>query len=248
MFDPQQLLDQFLGGGGQQGRQPNQSNNPQGQQGNQRSGAGRGMDLATGALGGGLIGLLLGGKGGRKMASKGLKYGAMAALGGIAYKAYSDYKAGRPPLGLDMSGNKGAQTIEAEAQKAEGTPFLPAPEAERADLACGVMRAMISAAKADGHIDAEEQKRIFDSLGKLELDSEAKAFVMDELMKPLDIEAVVQAARTPEQAAEIYAASLMAIDTSGSAERGYLSQLASRLKLEPGLVEHLHASVEPVKA
>lgn len=238
VFDPQQLLDQFLGGGG-------------GQQGeSQGSGqrGGRGRDLATGALAGGVIGLLLGGKSGRKMASSGLKYGAIAALGGLAYKAYSDYQAGKPPLGIDMSGTKGAQTIEAEAQKAKGTPFLPAPDAERADLACGVMRAMISAAKADGHIDAGEQKRIFESLGKLELDSDSKAFVMDELMKPLDIEAVVQGARTPEQAAEIYAASLMAIDTSGAAERGYLSQLAARLKLEPGLVEHLHASVETVKA
>lgn len=238
MFDPQQLLDQFLGG--------QQVGQPGGQKADQRPG--RGRDLATGAVAGGLIGLLLGGKGGRKMATKGLKYGAIAALGGLAYKAYSDYQAGKPPLGIDMSGSKGAQTIEAEAQKAEGTPFLPAPDSERADLACNIMRAMISAAKADGHIDAEEQKRIFDSLGKLELDSEAKAFVMDELMKPLDIDAVVRSAKTPEQAAEIYAASLMAIDMDNPAERGYLSQLAARLELEPGLVEHLHATVEPAKA
>ncbi|MGD9867108.1 MAG: tellurite resistance TerB family protein [Hyphomicrobiales bacterium] len=233
MFDPQQLLDQFLG------------NNQQQEQGQRST---RGRDLATGAVAGGVIGLLLGGKSGRKLAKKGLQVGAMAALGGLAYKAYSDYKAGKPPLGIDLSGAGSTRTIEAEARKAEGTPFLPAPDAERADLASGILRAMIAAAKADGHINADEQKRIFEALGRMDLDADAKAFVMDELMTPLNIDMVVSAAKTPEQAAEIYAASLMAIDASGAAERGYLAQLAARLRLEPGLVEHLHAAVEPARA
>ena len=49
-----------------------------------------------------------------------------------------------------------------------------------------------------------------------------------------------------ERAAEIYAASLMAIDPSKPAERGYLAMLAARLKLETGLVEHLHAKAAEV--
>jgi uncharacterized membrane protein YebE (DUF533 family) len=47
-----------------------------------------------------------------------------------------------------------------------------------------------------------------------------------------------------ETAAEIYAASLMAIDRTRSAEQAYLTLLAARLELAPGLVDHLNASVD----
>ena len=76
------------------------------------------------------------------------------------------------------------------------------------------------------------------------LDADDKAFVMDELRAPLDIDSVAQAARSPEEAAEIYTVSLLAIDIDSPAERGYLALLAARLKLEDALVAHLHTSVE----
>jgi len=41
----------------------------------------------------------------------------------------------------------------------------------------------------------------------------------------------------------IYAASVMAIDPEGAAERGYLGMLASRMGLEPDLVGHIHRTV-----
>ena len=63
---------------------------------------------------------------------------------------------------------------------------------------------------------------------------------MDELKKPLDIDAVVAAATSPELAVEIYAASVLAIDPDDPAEQAYLAMLASRLKLDPDL----RASIE----
>ena len=68
--------------------------------------------------------------------------------------------------------------------------------------------------------------------------------MLDELRKPLDVDAVAQGARTPEQAAEIYVASLLAIDVDNPAERGYLAMLAARLELDEKLVAHLHATVK----
>ena len=41
-----------------------------------------------------------------------------------------------------------------------------------------------------------------------------------------------RATRTPEEAAEIYTVSLLAIDVDNPAERGYLAMLAARLNLE----------------
>ena len=230
MFDPQKLLDQFLGG---------QSRDGQAQGGASRSGSGFSPDmlkgLAGGAAAGGLVSILLGSKGGKKLAGSALKLGGAAVLGGLAYRAWQNYQA-----------TKGAQTtVPVESMKditprIEGTVFLPSASTERSELSLTLLRAMIAAAKADGHIDAAEQKRIFGKLDELDLDNEAKAFVIDELRKPLDIDAVVQGATSPERAVEIYAASVLAIDPDDPAEQAYLQMLASRLKLDPAL----KASVE----
>ncbi len=68
--------------------------------------------------------------------------------------------------------------------------------------------------------------------------------MIDELQRPLDIDAVAKGVRSKEEAAEIYAASLLAIDVDNAAERGYLSMLAARLNLDEKLVAHLHATIE----
>jgi uncharacterized membrane protein YebE (DUF533 family) len=173
---------------------------------------------------------LLGSKGGRKMAESALKVGGTAVVAGLAYKAWQNWQA-----------TKGAQsTVPVEPMKdvtpkAEGTPFLPTIKPERDNVSLAILSAMIAAAKADGHIDAAEQQRIFGKLDALALDTEAKAFVIDELRKPLDIDSVVSRATSPELAAEIYAASLLAVDPDDPAEQGYLAMLASRLKLDAGL-------------
>ena len=124
-----------------------------------------------------------------------------------------------------------------------GTPFNPSTESGQQTLARHLLRAMIAAAKADGHVDAQEQARIFAEMDKLPLGADDKVFVMDELRAKLDVDAVAGAAATPEEAAEIYMASLLAIDVDNAAERGYLAMLAARLRLDDALVAHLHGSV-----
>ena len=249
MFDAKRLLDQFIGtsSGARPPAQPGGQ-----QQGGQAPGGqaqgGQGMDLtrmlegkgglATGAIAGGLATYLLAGKKPKKLAKNAVKYGGMAVIGGLAYKAWRDYQAGQSP-----------QTTAAGAPAAIDPPpndtrFIPQTPAEEDQLGRALLRAMIAAAKADGHIDAQEQRRIFEHVDKLELDNDDKAFVFEELSKPLDVDAVASAATSQEQAAEIYAASLLAIDSDSPAEKGYLSMLAARLQLPPEFVAHLHAGVE----
>ena len=103
---------------------------------------------------------------------------------------------------------------------------------------------MIGAAKADGRIDPDERLRIEEQISALDLDSDMRSFLRDELTAPLDLDAIVAPAACEEKAAEIYAASLMAIDRTRAAEQAYLALLAARLELDPGLVEHLNANVE----
>lgn len=238
MQDLKALLDQFLGQpkGADAGAGQNNTGSPDLQ--NLLGGAG---GLATGALAGGLAGLLLGGKKPRKLAKSALKVGGVALVGGLAYKAWQNWQANNPPA---------ASAEATPTLPPSDTPFLPSSKTEQEDLSRTLMRAMVAAAKSDGHVSIEERRRIAQQLEGLEIDADDRSFLEDELSKPLDVDAIARDAKNPEQAAEIYAASLLAIDPEGPAERGYLAMLAARLKLDPKLVDHLHAQtaavVEPV--
>jgi len=201
--------------------------------------------VAGGALAGGLAGVLLGSKGGRKVAGTVATYGGLAVIGGLAYKAYRDWQAKQPQADHAHAAPPPPPSPSAYTPPPVDSPFLPPasrPQASQ-DLSLTLLRAMITAAKADGHIDSDEYRRIFEHMNTLNLDAQAKAFVMDEIGRPMDMAALTAAATGPEVAAEIYAASLLAIDPDGPAEKGYLAMLAAQLRLDPGLVETLHASV-----
>ncbi|MBN9538873.1 MAG: hypothetical protein BGN99_29455 [Alphaproteobacteria bacterium 65-37] len=240
MFDAKRLLDQFVGGPGNQG----------GGQGGSGGGGDFLRGAGGGALAGGLAAILLGTKTGRKLGGEALKFGGMAAVGALAYKAYRDWQAGKQAAPATAAPQPQSQqpTPVPMLPAPSGTPFNPTNPAEQQTLARHLLRAMIAAAKADGHVDAQEQARIFAEMDKLPLSSEDKVFVMDELRAKLDIDAVAGAASTPEEAAEIYTASLLAIDVDNAAERGYLGMLAARLKLDDALVAHLQQSVATAAA
>ncbi|ODT69575.1 MAG: hypothetical protein ABS75_15920 [Pelagibacterium sp. SCN 63-23] len=169
--------------------------------------------------------LLSGGKPG-KLLGNAVKAGALAAVGGLAYKAWQNHQ----------QNQAGAAPVPAEEA------FIPAPSdtAGQEELGKTLVRAMIAAAKADGRIDATEKEAIFERLKSMSLSAEEKAWVFDELSSPLDINAVVARADTPAHAAEIYAASLVAISADTPAEQAYLEALAAKLKLDPALVAEIH--------
>lgn len=234
MLDARKLLDQFLGAGLLGG--PGESGGPGspdalGQAGQRLQDFTRARPLATGAIAGGLAGLLLGSKKGRKLAGNVAAVGGLALLGGLAWKAYREWHAGNATASAMAMPASGPAQLALPAD----TPFAPSSAGEANRLGLALLSAMIAAAKADGHIDAEEQKRIFDRLDTLSLTAEEKAFVMDELRAPLDIDRIAALARGPEEAAEIYAASRLAIDPDTPAETAYLDTLAAKLSLAPAL-------------
>lgn len=230
MFDPKSLLDQFLGSqAGSTLRDAGQS--AKGQL-DQYSGSGGFM---RGAAAGGLLGLLLGGKGRGGL----LGYGGAAAIGAMALRAYQNYQQGQRPgtapvsLTPEQFANLSDKALPHAQPATDGSPFQ-----------LTLIRAMVGAAKADGNVDATEQQRLFAEVERLGLDSEAKAFVFDLLGKPTDLDAIASAVATPEQGAEVYLASRLAIDPDVPAERSYLDALAARLKLPVELRTHLDAQVE----
>jgi uncharacterized membrane protein YebE (DUF533 family) len=174
------------------------------------------------AIAGGALGLLLGSKEGRKLGGTVLTYGGLAALGAMAYKAYGDWQAQN-----DAATTAGPQTI-------DRVPIAQAEQHSRA-----ILIALIAAAKADGHVDERERRLIDGEIGKLTQDHDLASWVELELQKPLDPSAIAKVATTPEMAAEMYLASMLAVDEENFMERAYLQELANQLRLEPGLQAQL---------
>lgn len=112
--------------------------------GGARSSAGAGGLGGLGGLGGMLGGLVSGGSAsGRSRSGGGASYAALASLGMMAFKAYQAWQR-----------NQAAAPQEAPRT----VDLLSGPEVEEHSHA--ILRALIAAAKADGHIDDAEQQMI----------------------------------------------------------------------------------------
>ncbi|MFW0755664.1 tellurite resistance TerB family protein [Pseudomonas sp. H11T01] len=179
-----------------------------------------------GALAAGAMGLLLGNKKARKFGGKALTYGGLAALGVLAYKAY---------------GNWQAQQAGAPQAEPRTIDRLPAAQVELHSQA--ILKALVAAAKADGHVDDRERALIEGEFTKLDSDQDLQRWLHAELNKPLDPADVARAASTPEIAAEMYIASVMLVDEESFMEKSYLDELARQLNLEPGLKAELEKQV-----
>lgn len=185
---------------------------------------------ATGALGGGALAMLLGGKRGGAL----LRYGSAAAVGAFAWNAYREWQA-----------KQAAQVAAPAAPSASAPPAapsfaqLPAPQQEAHSWV--MLRAMIAAAKADGHMDDRERGLVETELHRLEADPALRARVDAELRRPVEPAEVAAGVDTPEQAAEVYLASVLVVDRTSTMERAYLDALAQQLRLPASLKADLEA-------
>jgi uncharacterized membrane protein YebE (DUF533 family) len=158
------LLDQLLKSGQDMlqnkagGTQNKPAGSDKGALGNLLGGGSEGLgSLLSGAGGGalaaGAMGLLLGNKKARNFGGKALTYGGLAALGVLAYKAYGNW-----------------QTRQTGAPQAEPQTLdrLPAAQVELHSQA--ILKALVAAAKADGHVDERERALIEGEFTKLDND------------------------------------------------------------------------------
>lgn len=175
-------------------------------------------NFGKGALVGGALGLLLGNRKARKMGGKVAVYGGLAALGVMAYKAYGEYQKQK----------SGAGTMPATPPTA-----LPPPDVESHSQA--ILKALIAAAKADGHVDDRERELIEGEFRRIDADPQTQQWLHAELQKPLDPAEIARAATTPALASEMYLASLLAADEQNFMERAYLDELARQLKIDDAL-------------
>ena len=223
------ILDQLLKSGQGTGQDGSEVNSPLGGLGDLLSGSGLGGMLSGfggGALAGGALGLLLGNKKARKVGAKVAMVGGLGALGVIAYKAYSNWQ---------------SQKVQNTHSEPKTIDRLPAPQVEQHSMA--ILKALIAASKADGHVDAKERQLLDQELNRFSNDLELRRLFESELNKPLDPADVASEVKTPEMAAEMYVASVLMVDEENFMERSYLEELARQLKIDPALKSELEAQV-----
>ncbi len=194
-----------------------------------KSGADGGNNpMVVGGLGA-LAGALFGG-GGRS--AKGALGGtAVAVLGSLAIKALANRDVLDDSANL-MAGLRPPQNHEEER--------------EVQNVAELAIRAMLNAAKSDGQVNREEFRRIIGKASEDGLTQEEQDFITAEIHKPMETENLVKAIPNQQVAAQIYAASLLAIEVDTDAERRYLNSLAAELGLDRTVVSNLHEALGAV--
>lgn len=204
--------------------------------------------LMGGAAAGGLAAMLLTNKKARKMGGKAIKYGGMAAIGGMAYKAWRDHKASQDPAHT-------SQAAQHHNVHSNSNVLPTVPAGSIFDLAeedtnkpsksihLILIRAMISAAKADGHIDATERARIEQQISDLGITKEEQTFLIEQLRATSDPITIARLSESEEQATEIYLVSMLAIDIDTEEERRYLDRLGDALRLPTDLRQNIEYEV-----
>lgn len=197
--------------------------------------------LIGGVAAGGLAALLLTNKKSRKMGKTALKYGGAAALGGLAYKAWNDHKAAQK--GERQTPHKDLAPVPPQGSIFDLAQGPKSSSGE--DMRLSLIRAMISAAKADGHIDAEERSRIEDKITELQLGREEQSFLLEQLRKDSDPIEIARLSGSDEQSAEIYLVSAIAIDADTIEEKRYLDRLSDALRMPSDLRTRLDQAAMP---
>ncbi|UEQ02846.1 tellurite resistance TerB family protein [Halomonas profundus] len=185
-------------------------------------------------LGGGAMGLLVGSKRGRSMGGKALKYGAIAGVGVLAWKAWQSSQAAK-------NGNAQQNTTQ-NATEGERVEALSGEYQERRSLE--LLQAMIMAARADGHIDEQEQALITEQIDALGADQEMHNWVEQQLKAPLDAQELAREADSPQAAREMYLISVAVTDDQNPMERAWLDQLGNALNLPKEMTDELERQAQ----
>lgn len=219
MFDPERLLGQMLGGslgdafGGKRGKK-------------RRSAFSTGNMAGKAQLG---IGLL-----------------------GIAMAAWEHYQQKPGTSGGVAGGQAMPQTLGAGAAMppppppgmppaAPATRPMPQLDARQQSVVL-LIRTMIAAANADGHIDAQERESILSRARDSGVDAQTLAFLEAEIARPQTLQQIIANA-TPELAGDTYAAAALAITVDTDTERRWLDALALGIGLDPGTRADIDARI-----
>lgn len=156
-----------------------------------------------------------------------IKGGGLAAVASVAFNALKSFES------HEDSANS----------KIDLTEIGQTGSDHNSDFALTLVRAMIAAAKADGHIDDKEHQLIENKIAHSGLDEKTIAFLTEELNKPVNIDNLISNVSTDEQKTELYVASRMTLDPKIPENRQYLEALRQKLDLPDSLEQHIEQAI-----
>jgi uncharacterized membrane protein YebE (DUF533 family) len=188
------------------------------------------------AVAGGLAALLLGTSSGRSVAAGAVKLGGLAGLGGIAYKAFSNWQQSKPL----MEGVPGLEQLTAPAPTGSGFHA----DDHSHDSAQLIVRAMVAAASADGTIDPAQRSTLLAQMQRAGLGSDETAFLDEAIARPMSPAEIARSvAGNSQLAAQVVAAASMVTDPANVKEEQFLSRLGSELGMSGDLLSHIREAV-----
>jgi len=198
----------------------------------------------AGGLGAVLGSLLGGGKGA-------VQGGMLAVLASVAMKALQsagqDASAGAAagggmPMGMPVGGAAGPWSG-GDVPVGMRMPRNTAEQEALESTAQLVLKGMINAAKSDGQISPDEMQRIVGKLQESGADQGLQQWVLQQMQAPLNVQAFAAEIPNQEVAAQVYAASLLAIEVDTDAERQYLQAFSRAANLHPLVVGQIHQTL-----
>ena len=188
--------------------------------------------MKKGALAAGALAVLLGTGRGRKLTGAALKVGSLAAVGGLAWKAWQNHS--QKQAQESETGSVGQNGV-----KALSVDKLDGEEAnERSQI---LIKAMLAAAKADGKIEEAETSAINEQIARLGLDQSIEELMHSGMVTPLSAKAVARLADNQTIAREIYLVSVLITNQENSHEKRYMENLAAALELPSDVVMELES-------
>lgn len=163
-----------------------------------------------GLLGAGALGALLGMVASRSVLEKVALVGAGAVIGNF-YQKWSRNSA-------QQSSAQGNAPQNAEAVRADDTAML-------------MLRTMVYAARADGHIDEAERERIRALTEQLFPGRDVSPLMNDLMSEPIHPDLLAVGVQTPEQGEDLYRLSCFIVDIDHFMEKSYLEALAAALHI-----------------
>ena len=116
---------------------------------------------------------------------------------------------------------------------AQASPATDQAQAKR------YVRALVFAAKSDGHIDPKEAEAIKKSLHEMNIGADMEALIEQAIQEPLDPYLIAQGVSNSEEALQLYILSRSAIDVDHFMERAYLDALGKALGIPDDMVREI---------
>lgn len=186
-----------------------------------------------GLLGAGALGALLG----TMMPKGGMKAAGLLGIGALALNFYKQWSA------------QNAQAKEAPKESGFFAYSGPqsASQASADPTAMMVLRTMVYAARADGHVDSEEEARIAKLLPQFFPDQDVTPILKGLMEEPINPSLLAREVQSEEQALDLYRLSCIIMDIDHFMERGYLAELGKSLNLSADRMQALEKEAEIVR-